>query len=110
MEHGWGLDPKTIFEVLNTRRGGDFLLEHLCPYPDVAPDCPANRNFEPGFYNDLMLKDIGIVVDAAREMKLPLLMCNLAYQMCEATSAIGLGKKDMSVVTMLIRRLAGENI
>jgi len=29
--------------------------------------------------------------------------------MCEATSAIGLGRKDFSAVAILIRRLAGES-
>lgn len=102
-----GLAPKTIFDIINTARGGDWLLEHKCPYPGVVPASPANKNFEAQFFNDLMTKDMGLVIQAAKEMKLPLLMCSLAYQMCEATSAIGLGKKDYSGVAILIQRLAG---
>jgi len=104
-----GLAPETIFEVLNTIRGGDWTLEHKYPYPGVVSHYPANRDFEPQFFNDLMAKDMGLVTQTAKEMKLPLLMTTLAHQMCEATSAIGLGRKDFSAVAILIRRLAGES-
>ena len=102
-----GLDPKIVFDVINTIRGGDWLLEHKFPYAGVIEHCPANNDFEAQFFNDLMAKDMGIAMQAANEMKLPLLMCTLAYQMCEATSAIGLGRKDASAVTRLVQQLAG---
>ena len=102
-----GLAPKTFFEVIDTIRGGDWLLEHKYPYPGVVSYCPADKDFEAQFFNDLMAKDVGLVTQTAKEMKLPLLMCTLAHQMCEATSTIGLGKKDFSAVTILIQRLAG---
>lgn len=102
-----GLTPKIIYDVLSTIRGGDWLLEHKCPYPGVVPSCPANKDFEPDFFNDLMVKDMGLAMSTAKDMKLPLLMCSLAYEMCQATSTMGQGKKDFSAVTRLVQQLAG---
>ena len=93
--------------VLSTIRGGDWLMDHKCPYPDVVPSCPANKDFDPDFFNDLMVKDMGLAMGAAKDMKIPLLMCSLAYEMCQATSTMGLNKKDFSAVAKLVQRLAG---
>ncbi len=102
-----GLTPKIIYDVLSTIRGGDWLMDHKCPYPDVVPSCPANKDFDPDFFNDLMVKDMGLAMSAAKDMKIPLLMCSLAYEMCQATSTMGLNKKDFSAVAKLVQRLAG---
>jgi len=102
-----GLTPKIIYDVLSTIRGGDWLMDHKCPYPDVVPSCPANKDFDPDFFNDLMVKDMGLAMSAAKDVKMPLLMCSLAYEMCQATSTMGLNKKDFSAVTRLVQRLAG---
>lgn len=102
-----GVDAKTLYNILNTARGGDWTLENKCPYPDCAPKSPANQNFEPEFFLDLYVKDIGLVQTTMNAQRMPLLMSTLTQQMFEAASNIGLGKKDISGIAILVRRLAG---
>jgi 3-hydroxyisobutyrate dehydrogenase len=76
----------------------------------VIPESPANKDFAPGFTADLMAKDLGLILSAAEAKKIPLLACSLTHQLVEAARASGLGQKDWSVVSKIIRRLAGEEV
>jgi len=103
-----GADPKILFEVISASAGNCWFLQTRVPYPDVIPESPANSDFAPGFTTDLMAKDLGLILSAAEATKIPLLAGSLARQFMEAARASGLGQKDWSVVSKVIRRLAGE--
>lgn len=103
-----GADPKTLYEVISVSAGNCWFLQTRVPYPNVIPDSPANKDFAPGFTTDLMAKDLGLILSAADTMKIPLLAASLTRQLVEAAQATGLGQKDWSVVSKVIRRLAGE--
>lgn len=105
-----GADPKTLFEVISASAGNCWFLQTRVPYPDVIPESPANRDFAPGFTADLMAKDLGLILSAAEATKTPLLAGSLARQLIEATKASGLGHKDWSAVSKVIRQLAGEEV
>lgn len=105
-----GADPKTLFEVISASAGNCWFLQTRVPYPDVIPESPANSDFAPGFTTDLMAKDLGLILSAAEATKIPLLAGSLARQFMEAARASGLGQKDWSVVSKVIRRLAGEEV
>ncbi len=105
-----GADPKTLFEVISASAGNCWFLQTRVPYPDVIPESPANRDFAPGFTADLMAKDLGLILSAAEATKTPLLAGSLARQLIEATRVSGLGHKDWSAVSKVIRRLAGEEV
>lgn len=102
-----GVDTKTIYNILNTARGGDWMLEHKCPVAGCAASSPANQNFEPEFFLDLYVKDIGLVQTTMNTKKMPLLLSSLTQQMFEGASNTGLGKKDFSAIAIMVRRLAG---
>ena len=103
----FGVDPKAIYNIINTARGGDWTLERKCPMPGCSPNSPANRDFEGEGPPRLVVKDMGFVMSMASESKLPLLMSSLAHQMYQAMINAGLGDKDYSAVSLLIQRLAG---
>lgn len=44
---------------------GSWSLEVYNPWPGVMPDKPASNDYKPGFMVDLMLKDLGLAMDAA---------------------------------------------
>ncbi len=102
-----GVDPRLIFQVIDSSRGGDWLLRNKCPYPGCSDKAPANRGFAPDFALDMALKDYGLVVSTAQAMKMPMMMANLAYQFFESAIQAGLGDKDVSAVSAIVRRLAG---
>ena len=102
-----GADAKTIFETINTARGGDWYLQRKCPVPGCTPDAPSNKDFEAQFFLELAAKDIGLVRTAMSATRTPLLMTSLTQQMFDAANNMGLGRKDSSAVSILVRQLAG---
>ena len=105
-----GADPKTMFEVISKSSGDCWALRTRVPYPGIVPESPANRDFAPGFMTDLMYKDLGLVLSLARDLKVPVLMAGLAYQLYGAASAIGVGRKDFSAVSFLMQKLAAGEL
>jgi 3-hydroxyisobutyrate dehydrogenase len=105
-----GADPKTLFEVMSASSANCWFLQTRVPYPNVIPESPANKDFPPGFTADLMAKDLGLILSAAEATKTPLLAGALARQIVEAARTSGLGSKDWSVISKVIRRLAGEDV
>ncbi len=105
-----GADPKTLFEVISASAGNCWFLQTRVPYPDVIPESPANNDFAPGFTTDLMAKDLGLILSAADATQTPLPAGSLTQQLLLAAKASGLGQKDWSVVSKIVRRLAGEDV
>lgn len=102
-----GADPKVLFDVISQSSGDSFLMRMNVPYPNIVPTSAANRDFAPGFMVDLMKKDLALILSAANNLKLPLLMSHLAHELFQATSAKGMGSKDMTAVNLLLREMAG---
>ena len=103
-----GLDPKTLFQVINKSSGNCWALEKRVPVPGIVPDNPANEDFAPGFMVDLMHKDLGLVLDTARALKVPTMLAALAQQYYAAAQAHGLGKKDFAAVSRVVNTLAAS--
>lgn len=61
-----GLDPKVLSDIMLKSSGGNWSLEKYNPYPGVMEGVPASRNYEGGFFVDLMLKDLNLASDAAK--------------------------------------------
>ncbi len=62
-----GLSPKALFDVVSTSSGGSWALSHYVPVPGLVATSAAERGFKPGFTTNLMLKDLKIFQEAARE-------------------------------------------
>jgi len=64
---------------------------------------PASKNYEGGFGVDLMLKDLGLAMEAARgtETKTPL--GELSHKLYGEHSGAGGGKKDFSSILEFIK-------
>ena len=61
-----GLDRQAMFDVVSTSSGYSWSMNAYCPAPGVGPQSPADNGYKPGFAADLMLKDLGLAMDAAR--------------------------------------------
>jgi 3-hydroxyisobutyrate dehydrogenase-like beta-hydroxyacid dehydrogenase len=102
-----GVEPKTLYEVINTARGGDWILENKCPFPNCNENSPADRNFEPEFPIEMAIKDYGLLMSSINALKMPMLMASLTYQMFESAATAGFGNKDVSGISLLVNQLAG---
>ncbi|MGF7059848.1 NAD(P)-dependent oxidoreductase [Brassicibacter mesophilus] len=90
-----GLKPEVLYDIISQSSGGSYAL--TAKYSNFI----AKGNFEPGFMIDLQYKDLQLAVDTAKDMKMPLVMGNLAQQMYEIARAKGLGTEDISAVLKL---------
>lgn len=61
-----GLDPGILSEIIGKSSGGSFLMDRWNPMPGLVADAPSSRGYANGFQLQLMLKDLGLALDAAR--------------------------------------------
>jgi 3-hydroxyisobutyrate dehydrogenase-like beta-hydroxyacid dehydrogenase len=64
-----GIDPKVLAGIINTSSGRCWSSDTYNPYPGVMENVPAARGYTGGFGTDLMLKDLGLAADAAKQAK-----------------------------------------
>lgn len=95
-----GMDPKVFASIVNTSSGRCWSSDTYNPYPGVLENVPSARGYAGGFGSDLMLKDLGLVADAARVAKHPVMMGALAQQLYQKHSADGHGGKDFSSIIL----------
>jgi 3-hydroxyisobutyrate dehydrogenase len=100
-----GLDYQTLFDIASKSSGQSFSLTTYCPVPGPVPTSPANRDYEPGFSTELMLKDMRLSQEAAAAVgaSTPLGACSASIYQALANN--GMGAKDFSIVAKL---LSGE--
>lgn len=69
-----GLDPAVLSEIMKRSSGGNWSLNVYNPYPGVMDGVPASRGYSGGFLVDLMIKDLGLAMDAAdgTDMAIPM--------------------------------------
>ncbi|KAI8091099.1 3-hydroxyisobutyrate dehydrogenase [Gilbertella persicaria] len=61
-----GMDPKLLASVINVSTGKCWSSEVSNPYPGVIPTAPASREYQGGFSNKLMAKDLRAAMKAAQ--------------------------------------------
>lgn len=95
-----GMDAKVFASIVNTSSGRCWSSDTYNPYPGVLENAPAARGYAGGFGADLMLKDLGLVADAARAARHPVIMGAMARELYQKHSAEGHGAKDFSSIIL----------
>ena len=57
---------------------------------------------------DLMCKDLGLAVNAARQLRVPVFVASAAQELLRLASSHGLGRKDSSAVYAFLKPSSGE--
>jgi 3-hydroxyisobutyrate dehydrogenase len=94
-----GLDLETVFKSVSVGAAGSKALEVL------GPRIMA-RNFEPGFYVEHFIKDMGIALDEAKRMDLSLPGLALAHQLYIALKAQGYGRKGTQALMLALEHIS----
>ena len=68
------------------------------PIPGYFPNTPSSKNYDGGFACDLMLKDLGLALEAANAAQVNAELGNLSKNIYSQLSASGLGRKDFGVI------------
>ena len=95
---GFGVDARLLTQVIANSSGRTWIMEHSHPVPGIVPRAASSRDYAPGFTVDLMCKDLGLAVNAARELRVPVAVSSAAQQVFRMASSHGYGRKDVSAV------------
>jgi 3-hydroxyisobutyrate dehydrogenase len=96
--HKAGLNPEQVMRSVSIGAAGSKALEVLGPRM-------LARNFEPGFYVEHFIKDMGIALAEAEKMNLSLPGLGLAKQLYEAVRAQGLGRKGTHALLVALETI-----
>ena len=99
-----GMDAKVLAGIINTSSGRCWASEINNPFPGVLENAPASRGYSGGFGADLMLKDLGLAAEAAKQVRQPVILGALAQQLYQAFSLQGNGGLDFSSIIKLYRK------
>jgi 3-hydroxyisobutyrate dehydrogenase len=99
-----GIDTKVLAGIINTSSGRCWSSDTYNPYPGVMDNVPAARGYTGGFGAELMLKDLGLAADAARQAKQSVVLGAAAQQIYQMFSAQGFGGKDFSAIINMYRK------
>lgn len=95
-----GLDLEKVLQSVSVGAAGSVALNVLAPRM-------LKRDFEPGFYVEHFIKDMGIALAEAERMSLALPGLALAKQLYAAVKAQGYGKKGTQALLLALERLNG---
>ncbi len=93
-----GLDPSVLSEIMQKSSGGNWALEVYNPYPGVMDGVPASNNYEGGFLVDLMIKDLGLAMEAGLDKGASTPLGSLARNLYINHAKKGNGRKDFSSI------------
>ena len=96
-----GLDPKVLSQMMAVSTSRSWATEVCNPWPGVQDAAPASRGYGGGFANDLMLKDLGLAVEAAMSSGATVPLGELARNLYAMNRRAGRGGLDFSSVAGL---------
>ncbi len=98
--HKSGLDAEQVLKSVSVGAAGSKALEVLAPRM-------LRRDFEPGFYVEHFIKDMGIALAEAEKMNLALPGLGLAKQLYESVRALGYGRKGTQALLLALESMSG---
>ena len=94
-----GLDLKTVLQSVGGGAAASWSLNNLGPRI-------IDRNFEPGFFVEHFIKDMGIALDESKKMGIVMPGLALANQLYLAVQAQGLGRKGTHALMLALEHIA----
>ena len=98
-----GVDAGVLYEAVSQSSGDSQTLQS---YPDTL----FARNFEPGFRLDLAAKDVGLALQMAQDLDVPMDLSGLVQQRYAEAIGRGWGRLEASAVARIQEELSGMEI
>ena len=95
-----GLDLETMLSTISKGAAGCWSLDNLAPRV-------LKRDFNPGFFVEHFIKDMGIALAEAKQMKLSLPGLALVHQLYLAVEAKGNGRLGTQALTLALEQMSG---
>lgn len=97
-----GLDARVLSQMMAVSTGRSWATEVCNPWPGVLQNAPASRGYTGGFGSDLMLKDMGLAVEAAMGVGATIPLGELARNLYAMNRQAGRGGLDFSSVMKVL--------
>lgn len=97
-----GLDLETVLKSVGSGAAGSWSLSNLGPRI-------IDNNFDPGFYVEHFIKDMGIALEEAKRMNLSLPGLALGHQLYQSVQAIGHGRSGTHALQLALAQMSGIN-
>jgi len=97
-----GLDARVLSQMMAVSTGRSWATEVCNPWPGVLENAPASRGYTGGFGSDLMLKDLGLAVEAAMGVGATIPLGELARNLYAMNRQAGRGGLDFSSVVKVL--------
>lgn len=97
--HKAGLDLEQMLESVSGGAASCWTLDHLAPRI-------LRRNFDPGFFVDHFVKDMGVALDEAKRMGLVLPGLALVHQLYLSVQAHGRGRSGTHALVLALEELS----
>jgi putative dehydrogenase len=98
-----GADPATVYEVITNSAGGSWMFANRMQHV-------LDGDYTPRSAVNIFVKDLGIVLDTARQAQFPTPMASTALQLFTMAAAQGLAGEDDAAVIKVFRALAGIDL
>jgi 3-hydroxyisobutyrate dehydrogenase len=102
-----GLSHQALFDVASTSSGQCWSLTSYCPVPGPVPASPANHDYRPGCAAALMLKDLQLSQEAARQTGAATPLGAHAADLYAEFDKAGHADEDFSAIIRMLRERAG---
>ncbi len=98
-----GVDPELMLDILDNSAAKSGLISYKAPFI-------FRRDFTTNFSVKWMHKDIGLMLDSANEMDVPLPLTSLTQQMFRAAIAKGYGDEDICATIKVLEDITGVEV
>ncbi|HYI95477.1 MAG TPA: NAD(P)-dependent oxidoreductase [Bryobacteraceae bacterium] len=98
-----GVDPDLMLDILDNSAAKSGLISFKAPYV-------LRRDFSTNFSVKWMHKDIGLMLESANELQVPLPLTGLTQQMFRAAIAKGYGEEDICSTIKVLEEISGVEV
>ncbi|CAD8197847.1 unnamed protein product [Paramecium octaurelia] len=92
-----GMDPAMLSSIMSVSSSRCWSVDTYNPAPGVMPNVPSSKDYDGGFMVELMLKDLGIAIDASKKSGTDTQLGQHAQQIYNKLNE-HFGKKDFAIV------------
>jgi L-threonate 2-dehydrogenase len=98
-----GADPKVLFEIIRDAAGGSWMFQDRVPRM-------LEGDYAPRSAVDIWVKDLGLVLETGKQLRMPLPMAAAAYQVVMMAAARGLGPIDDAGFVKVYEEFTGKKV
>ena len=98
-----GADPQVLFEVIKDAAGGSWMFGNRVPHM-------LDDDYTPKSAVDIWVKDLALVLDTGKSLRMPLPMAAAAFQVVMMAAAQGLGAIDDAAFVKVYEQFTGRKI